>query len=355
MDNRIAKVKTVDNSRVRCTFYTGDIKEYKLSKFDVRPEDFDSVKITHNGNKLTWSNGYSLYAIDVWMDGLIVDIEWPEPRFQVARILTYYREVLKITQSDIASKTGISQSDVSKYERGDGNPSLDTLTRLADALQKNVEVRFVDKTPPEAPKTEDYIIDSDILPYLPSWKRQGYYTVDDVQNIPEEFNVELIDGSIRMMGQPGTIHQLIASFLNIEIGLFIRKNKGPCVVMQNPALTFEKKDIKNTYLVPDVAVSCNKDNIIKTGLINHADLIIEIVSPGNSQRKHDYGTKFSIYSKAGVYEYWIVDPERRAVTVYTIQDNYMPTIYGFDYDIPVSIYDGKLTINLKEFIIDEDN
>jgi Uma2 family endonuclease len=46
-----------------------------------------------------------------------------------------------------------------------------------------------------------------------------------------------------------------------------------------------------------------------------ADLLVEVVSPGDESREHDLVTKRRDYAKAGVREYWIVDPEEKAITV----------------------------------------
>ena len=47
-----------------------------------------------------------------------------------------------LTQKDLAEKTGIYQADISKIERGIGNPSLLTLKRLADGLDMDLILDF---------------------------------------------------------------------------------------------------------------------------------------------------------------------------------------------------------------------
>ena len=68
------------------------------------------------------------------------------------------------------------------------------------------------------------------------------------------------------------------------------------------------------------------------------DWIIEIVSP--SSRRMDYSTKNTLYSEAGVREYWIVDPEKERVTVYHYEEDDAPTIFLFTQPIPVAIFGG---------------
>ena len=48
-----------------------------------------------------------------------------------------------LTQKQLAEKTGIAQADISKLERGNANPSLRTLQRLAAGMGMNVKIEFV--------------------------------------------------------------------------------------------------------------------------------------------------------------------------------------------------------------------
>ena len=47
-----------------------------------------------------------------------------------------------ISQVELASKTGINQSDISKLERGIGNPSVGTLNRLASAMGMKLSIQI---------------------------------------------------------------------------------------------------------------------------------------------------------------------------------------------------------------------
>lgn len=353
MHNRISKVEVVGDYCIRCSFYSGDVREYDVSLLDDCPKkDFDKVRIANNGDCLKWGKEFELLAEEIWQDSVIIERNYPEAKYQFAILLSYYRELNKMTQKDIEKITGISQSDISRFERGEANPSLDTLNRIANSIGRKVHVDFV--TLPENLHIDlsEFEGAEGIIDYIPNWKKQGQFTIYDIQNIPDKYCIELINGSIRMMGQPSMKHQLVASFFNVEIGSYIKKNKGKCKVMQAPAVVFDDKNLANTYLVPDVVVACDKESIGKKGIINKADFIIEIVSPGTKNKVHDYKTKLNIYMCAGVREYWIVDPEKKRVTVYAMADDFMPTIYGFDSIIPVGIYAGKLKINMSELDLD---
>ena len=73
-----------------------------------------------------------------------------------------------------------------------------------------------------------------------------------------------------------------------------------------------------TVRVPDVAFLKNASlgRIKPTHCEGGADLVVEIVSPESQAR--DRGAKFYEYEKAGVEEYWIVDPLRRLAEFYRL-------------------------------------
>lgn len=66
-----------------------------------------------------------------------------EPEFAVIQALIDARKKAGLTQKDLSERTGIAQGDISKLERGNGNPSLKTLQRLADAMGMKLKVEFM--------------------------------------------------------------------------------------------------------------------------------------------------------------------------------------------------------------------
>lgn len=66
-----------------------------------------------------------------------------EPEFMIIQAIIDERKRLGMTQKELSQKTGITQSDISKIENGNANPSLRTLTRIALGFGKKVKVQFV--------------------------------------------------------------------------------------------------------------------------------------------------------------------------------------------------------------------
>ena len=69
---------------------------------------------------------------------------------------------------------------------------------------------------------------------------------------------------------------------------------------------------------PDLSVVCDPGKLDDIGCKGAPDLIIEVLSP--STQCHDRLTKYNLYERAGVPEYWIVSPEERTVQVSTLVD-----------------------------------
>ncbi len=63
--------------------------------------------------------------------------------FTIIQAIIDARKASGLTQKELAEKTGIAQSDISKLENGNGNPSLRTLQRLAKGMGMELRLDFV--------------------------------------------------------------------------------------------------------------------------------------------------------------------------------------------------------------------
>ena len=70
------------------------------------------------------------------------DLEAFEEHFRLARELADRRRALGISQKALSIRTGIHQSEISRLERGSGNPTVRTLSVVAAALQGRVGLVF---------------------------------------------------------------------------------------------------------------------------------------------------------------------------------------------------------------------
>lgn len=176
--------------------------------------------------------------------------------------------------------------------------------------------------------------------------KQKIYTSEDYWNLPDGERAELIDGKLYAMAPPNFMHQKISLALSRKIADYIESNNGDCEVVPAPfAVNLNADDEK--WLEPDISVICDKNKITEHGCNGAPDFIIEIVSP--SSRKMDYSLKNTLYSEAGVREYWIVDPSRERTTIYHYEKDAAPVIFSFEQTITVGIYSG-LHINIADLL-----
>lgn len=137
--------------------------------------------------------------------------------------------------------------------------------------------------------------------------------------------LELIKGKIfKMSPAPSTTHQRISGRLHGRLFNFFEPH--PCNLFAAPfdvRLLDKKKSTldKEIYTVvqPDLCVICDETKIDERGGIGAPDLVIEILSPGNSNKEMKY--KFDLYEEAGVLEYWIVNPADKTVFIYVLKEN----------------------------------
>ena len=222
---------------------------------------------------------------------------------------------------------------------------------------------------------------------LPEGKKQGEYTIEDRNALPEDRPSELIDGVIYNMASPALRHQSISGAIYHQIWNYVDSHGGNCIPFIAPTDVRLDRD-ERTMVVPDVFVICppddekpdnerpddEKPNDEKPGderpdgekpyderpddermdndkYINGApDLIIEVLSP--STRRKDMFTKLYKYEAAGVREYWLVDPQKEKVIVYIFGEEFDVSLYGFDSEIPVGIYQGDCRIDFKRILRD---
>nr|WP_295921125.1 Uma2 family endonuclease [uncultured Dyadobacter sp.] len=152
----------------------------------------------------------------------------------------------------------------------------------------------------------------------------GTYTYADYLLWRFEQRLELIKGKIfKMSPAPSTRHQKISGELFLEIGSYFRNHY--CQVFYAPfdvRLPIKDQNITDqkiyTVVQPDLCIICDESKLDERGCLGAPDLIVEILSPGNSKKEMDH--KFDLYEECGVREYWLVEPAENTVFVYVLND-----------------------------------
>lgn len=182
---------------------------------------------------------------------------------------------------------------------------------------------------------------------LPQGDRK--YTYDDYLTWPDNERWEIIDGVPYMQAAPSWQHQAISGQLLKQFLIYL--DGKPCQAFSAPfdlrLPEYGEKDEDTTHIYqPDILVICNKEGLKGTGYYGSPNLVIEVLSP--STAKTDKLLKFNQYEKAGIKEYWIVEPDTKLVSVFIMQDNNRygrPEIYSETDNVKVSIF-ADLTIDL---------
>jgi Uma2 family endonuclease len=168
------------------------------------------------------------------------------------------------------------------------------------------------------------------------------YTYTDYISWKIDERLELIKGKIfRMSPAPNVRHQKISGAIHREISWFLKNS--PCQVFSAPfdvRLTLPKSIVKgnkiDTVVQPDICVICDTNNLDTQGCIGAPDLIVEILSPGNS--KKEMRDKYELYQESGVKEYWVVYAEEEILHRYIlnkkgIYDAQIPNVTGDEIGI----------------------
>lgn len=153
------------------------------------------------------------------------------------------------------------------------------------------------------------------------------YTYADYLRWKFDERVELFKGKIfKMSPAPNRKHQEISGTL---FGLFFNIFRNhPCKLyaapfdVRLPRKNEQGNDI-HTVVQPDLCVVCDMNKLDDKGCIGAPDLIIEILSPGNS--KKEMKNKFQIYEESGVKEYWMINPLDEFVLVNVLENEKFDT------------------------------
>lgn len=179
--------------------------------------------------------------------------------------------------------------------------------------------------------------------------QEQHYAYADIAAWDDGTRYELYDGRPVALASPSDVHQRISMALSVQLGSYLMGKKCSVYAAPFDVRIFEKhgdspEDV-DTVLQPDLMVVCDPDKVDRRGVHGAPDLVIEILSPATAQ--YDRLIKFNLYLRAGVREYWIVDPAARMVSVHTLADgHYRTAAYGTDAAVRVGILDD-CTIDLS--------
>jgi len=159
----------------------------------------------------------------------------------------------------------------------------------------------------------------------PAWEiarlfpNQGHWSVQEYLSLPGNHLVEFSHGNVEVLPMPTELHQRIVAFLYEAIVAFVRPQGLGMVLFAPLRIRLDPSKVRE----PDIAFMLKSNAARRTDEYwDGADWVIEVVS--NDDRRRDLEIKRFEYARAGIPEYWIVDPMNSQVTVLSLQgDRYI--------------------------------
>jgi Uma2 family endonuclease len=182
-------------------------------------------------------------------------------------------------------------------------------------------------------------------------KTAGAWKYEDLFSLPDDGRrYEIIEGELYEMPAPSWAHStvianLISALIPLVVRLGGRWRTAPLDVF------FQGAD----PVQPDIIVLLPESQAhpSERGVEGPPDVLIEVLSPSN--RGHDLLTKRSLYARAGVREYWLVDPEARTIEILTLdRDAFHLAVAASGDETPVSPLLGILPITAVDLFADID-
>jgi Uma2 family endonuclease len=184
----------------------------------------------------------------------------------------------------------------------------------------------------------------------------GTYTYADYWSWQFPERVELLRGKVRLLETPmrfyhksrGKLFYYIANALwkkTTEIYL------APFDVRLTRSFPTPDDEVY-TVVQPAISIICDPAKLDERGCNGAPDLIIEILSPGNSRT--EMKDKFELYQEAGVLEYWVVSPSEKTIQIWTLDEQgiYISRQPKVEGDIATTPIIPNLAVDVTEVFLD---
>ena len=150
MFHKAINLEFKEGTSLELTFQNGEIKSYDMSVLFKKYPQLEALKNRElflsgklmGAYGIYWNDELDIEAETIYEDGTSVGKTKLPINLCVADAISAARAKAGISQAELSTKTGIDQSDISKLERGIGNPSVGTLKRLADAMGMELNIQI---------------------------------------------------------------------------------------------------------------------------------------------------------------------------------------------------------------------
>lgn len=153
MHIRAVAVTFLKDVTLEVTYIDGKVIKYDMSlMFDKYPQLkelrrdrklFESGHLDLTGFGIIWNDELDCDVTSIYDDGEVVEVVETSLNQQIGFLLAKTRDEMNITQSELSKKAHIDQGDISKIERGVGNPTIAKINKLFKALGKSVSLTLL--------------------------------------------------------------------------------------------------------------------------------------------------------------------------------------------------------------------
>lgn len=140
------------------------------------------------------------------------------------------------------------------------------------------------------------------------------WTYHDYLRLDDDHAYQIVEGDLIVSPAPSIVHQRVSSRLYTSLQSFVSERNLGEVFYAPVDVVFGEHDI----VQPDL-LFVRRENagiVGQQAVEGTPDLIIEILSPGSLHL--DRHRKRALYERAGVPEFWLVDPANRAIEVFRL-------------------------------------
>jgi Uma2 family endonuclease len=156
---------------------------------------------------------------------------------------------------------------------------------------------------------------------------------------------ERIGSTEYAMSSPCYKHQNVLLAIGAQLREKLQASGCMTIVAPFDVYPLYDKGDQLTLVQPDIFTACNFSKLQDNRYNGAPRFIIEILS---TNRSHDMVTKFNLYERAGVDEYWIIDPETQIISAMELIDGrYAIRAYSGEDEVPLATIPG-CTVDFKK-------
>ena len=150
MFHKALSVKFLEGTALIVAFKDGTVKYFGMSTLFKKYPQLKALKnrdLFLSGELMgeygiIWNEDLDIEVETIYESGRTIEIQKVSVHEASARAVAYARAVAGVTQKELATSSGIDQSDISKIERGIANPSVGTLEKIANALGGTLSIEI---------------------------------------------------------------------------------------------------------------------------------------------------------------------------------------------------------------------